>query len=179
MLWFILTFALSLLAWHSVIKETFKDVPKEEKEHGKIATVTFFGFLLVIFVGVGTLLACIPNGIIRDNSTADVETYCKEQIEIAPIPYASGEGTVYLLLDHFDCADYYYYAFSNGSGIILDSLPAANTVLIPSDTETPRIEVMDARYTDESIFWFSCLPPSPEVQFYIYIPENSLSDKGA
>ena len=179
MLWFILTFVLSLRAWRAVIKETFKDVSKEEKEQGKIATVTFFGFLLVIFVGFGTLLACIPNGIIRDNITADVETYCKEQVEIAPIPYASGEGTVYLLLDHCDCADYYYYAFSHGPGIILDSLPVENTVLVPSDTETPRIEVMDTRYTDESIFWFSFLPPRPETQYYIYFPENSILDKGA
>lgn len=179
MLWFILFFVLSLLAWRSVIKETFKDASKEERKHGKIATVLFFGYLLVICVGVGTLLACIPNGIIRDNATDDVETYCKEQIEIVPIPYASGENTVYLLLDHFGRADYCYYAFSNGSGIILDSLPAANTVLVPSGTETPRIEVMDARYTDESFFWFSCFPPRPETQYYIYIPENSLLSKGA
>lgn len=111
MLWFILFFILSLLAWRAVIKETFKDVPKEEKEHGKIANILFFGYLLVIFVGVGTLLACIPNGIIRANSTADVETYCKEQVEIALIPYASGEGTVYLLLGMSDSSycNFYYY----------------------------------------------------------------------
>lgn len=179
MLWYILAFILSLRLWFGAIKETFKDIPKEERKQGKIATVLFFGFLLFIFSGAGTLLACIPNGIIRDNANANVETYCKEQIELVPIPYASEENAIYLLLDQSNHTDYYYYAFSNGSGIIMDNLPVENAVLVPSDTETPRIEVMDARYTDESFFWFSCLPPLPEAQYYIYIPENSLSAKGA
>lgn len=84
-------------------------------------------------------------------------------------------GRFYLGSGHVEDEMKYYFVEKTEKGKVVNSIGAKNAYIVESNAETPRIEKLEKRWTNNIVFWFTCSLGPNISEYKIYIPENSVT----
>lgn len=142
---------------------------KKEKEPISFIDLIAAG-TLGLLIGASIMALCsIPANLFADTTYETVDSF-----EISALnDNVSTHGKFFLGTGSMKEEMRYYFIEDTESGKHINSIPAKNAYIHESNSETPRMEKQKSVWVSDWINWF-CIKPD-DIQYHIYIPENSVT----